>query len=130
MDDAVLLDTPEDAQEQQQEDAPTAGESSPTYYDDAALLERIDTLITQVQEVDTTLASLAESQEQGNSVPAQDTAYEVAITYDQWTDLKNSYDDAMACIGYILTFVIGLSLVACACFGYFLTRHFFAGWRR
>lgn len=129
MDDAVLLDTPEDAQEQQQEDVPTAGESSPTY-DDSALLERMDTLITQVQEVDTTLASLAESQEQGNSVPAQDTAYEVAITYDQWTDLKNSYDDAMACIGYILTFVIGLSLVACACFGYFLTRHFFAGWRR
>lgn len=128
MDDAVLLDIPEDSQEQQQEDASMAGESSPTY-DDAALLERIDTLISQVQEVDTTLSSLAESQEQGNSAPAQETAYEVAITYDQWTDLKNSYDDAMSCIGYILTFLIGLSLVACACFGYFLTRHFFAGWR-
>lgn len=128
MDDAVLLDIPEDSQEQQQEDAPTAGESSPTY-DDAALLERMDTLISHVQEVDTTLSSLAESQEQGNSAPSQETAYEVAITYDQWTDLKNSYDETMACMGYILTFVIGLSLVACACFGYFLTRHFFAGWR-
>lgn len=129
MDDAVLLDIPEDSQEQQQEDLSTAGESSPSY-DDSALLERMDTLISQVQDVNTTLSSLAETQEQGNSAPAQDTAYEVAITYDQWTDLKESYDDAMGCMGYMLACVLALALITSACFGYFLTRHFFAGWRR